>query len=355
MARRRLVLVVGGVALGCAAEQRPATRAIAIIPPENHPVTSPAKSESESEALAAELAKGARWGDSAPPSVLYTWTQPEQIAAIGKDQRLLIRSHSAEGVLSLFDTVLAADPSPLARLFQRRELSLRRFAWSNPWATLAGWKGESYGDRLVRVELKREALVLFYDPTRLEHWRVTDLAGLPVSPAMALAHPERIAAVYHVYPGKTSGANAAPFREFVLVNESMIARWEYATPSVHRDLADARALLDRVAAYVKHHPAALPPDPVAFWRHAPDHPSVAELYAANLAFPNDLYQLAPDRVASIAQHVDAALSENNGGALSVTPALRFADQGGGVAPPVQNAAPRTMCWTMPCPVKPGHP
>jgi len=356
MGRRLVVLVAGGVALGCAAEPPPVARAVTIAPPRKHPVASQANGETD--ALSVELARGARWGDSPPPRALYTWTRPEQIEALRRDQQLLIRSRSPEGVLSLFDTVLVADPSPLARLFKRRELSLRRFAWSNPWATLVGWKGESYGDQLVRVELKREALVLFYDPTSLRRWRATDLAGLPVSLATVLLHPERVAAVYHVYPGKQSGANAVPFREFVLVNESMIARWEYATPSVRHDLDQARALLGRVAAYVKHHPASLPRDPVAFWQHATERPTIAQLYAANLTFPNGLYELDAARVASLAQHVDAALSGNQGGALSVTPSIRFADQGRAAVPvpvPGPGNAPPRACWTMPCPRPARHP
>lgn len=349
---RLSVLVVGGVALGCAAEPHPAaTQPVVIAPP--HLAASPARSERAG--LSAELAAGARYGDSAPPRVLYTWTRPGQIDLVRKDRRLLIRSRSPEGVLSLFDTVLQADPSPLARLFKRRELSLRRFAWSNPWATLAGWHGESYGDQLVRVELKRDALVLFYDPTATEPWHVTDFAGLPVPQATALAHPERIAAVYHVYPGRKSGANSAPFREFVLVNESMIARWEYATLSVRRDLDKAGKLLLRVLAYARHHPVRQPPDPVAFWKHAPAKPTIAELYAANLAFPNSVYQLDPDRVAALARQIEATLGVNRGGALTVTPTLRFADQGRHVAAPsVQGGVRSPMCWTMPCPGRP-HP
>lgn len=354
MGRRMVVLVAGGIALGCAAERRPVAHVVAIAPPRTHPAQSPAKSEAEM--LVADLAQGARYGDSAPPRVLYTWTQPEQIAELQKDERLLTRKRSAEGLPSLFDTQIASDSSRLAQLLRRRELSLRRFAWSNPWATLAGWKGESYGDRLVRVELKRDALVLYHDPTATKPWRVTDLAGLPVSRARALAHPDRIAAVYHVYPGKKSGANAAPFREFVLVNESMIARWEVATPAVHRALDEARTLLGRVAAYATHHPATLPSDPVTLWRHAPDKPSIADLYVANLAFPNGLYRFDARRLASLARRLDTALSHNRGDALAVTPSIHFADQGKSIAPPpAQRAAPRRVCWTLPCPNPAGHP
>lgn len=351
MSRWSSLLCVGSAVLGCTAQPPPATHPVTVTPSQKQPAVS--LETSDIETLSAALAAGARYGDSPPPRVLYTWTRPDQIMTLRGNPRLLIRSRSVDGVLSLFDTVLATDPSPLARLLKRPGLSLRRYAWSNPWATLAGWEGESYGDQLVRVELKPEALVLYYDPTSPGRWRATNLRGGAVSAAMALANPQYVAAVYHVYPGNSSGGNTTPFREFVLVNESMIARWEYATPAVRDELAAARALLQRLTAYAEHHPAAPPADPVAFWRHAPDEPSTAELYAANLTFPNAVYQLDPGRVASLAERVDAALAANVMRGLSITPSARFdasePEPEPGAAPvPKYNTGPTHDCDTMPC-------
>ncbi len=330
MTRLRAVCLICAAAIGCAAptpERAAQAPTISVAPAAvSSAPAAPASVPPAIPQLLGQLAAGARYGDGAHPEVLYTWTHADQIETLRRDRRLLIRSRSPDGTPALFDTRVAAYPVGLASLLRRPELSLRRFAWSNPWATLAGWKGESYGDRLIRVELRPEALILCFDTTTSTAWRVVDLGGAPVLDAEALAHPERIGAVYHVWPGDPAGAgapNASPFREYVLVNESMVEQWQVATPTIASELREARALLERLESSR----AAMPPDVVALWRHKPAEPTLAELYAANLAFPNERYQLAPDRVAVLVALLGAAIDANRGAAISVTPLIRFADQG----------------------------
>src|SRR4029079_12685663 len=110
---------------------------------------------------------------------------------------LLSRTQSATKGLALFDRLLEARTDPASRLLRQPGLARRRFAWSNPWATLLGWgASERYGTELVRVTLRDQARIGIFDDSLATPWRFVETDNTPVPIEQALAAPERIAAVY---------------------------------------------------------------------------------------------------------------------------------------------------------------
>src|SRR6185436_1736329 len=69
-----------------------------------------------------------------------------------------------------------------------------RFSWTNPWATLLGWPGETYGTQLLEIELKPEAWIAVFNANGLV---VYDAEGALVAIETALANPEQIGAIYY--------------------------------------------------------------------------------------------------------------------------------------------------------------
>ena len=101
-----------------------------------------------------------------------------------------------------------------------------RFGWTAPWATVVGWRGETYGDVLITIKLAPEALIVRVRAST-DAMEVVDLEGRIVSLEAVLARPDRIAAVYFVQdlPQRGGGtwagtAARAAFREYVICNES---------------------------------------------------------------------------------------------------------------------------------------
>jgi len=249
--------------------------------------------------------------------VLYTWTTAKQLAALRQHRRLLTRTHSADGKRSAFDRRLGADPA--SELLRSAALRRRRFAWPSPWATLRGWDSEQYGAVLVRLELRADAVVGYFDGT----WRFADPEGQPLTTAAIVAAPERLAAIYHVAAPSGAGAEAL-FREFVLCNEAMIASWEVATPVVNERVTQDVALLEQLRAQMAQAAAPAPTaaptadsdaakakpaagESVAWghelqaqvWPAAKPDASLAQLYGGAVAFANSRYELTPSNADAI--------------------------------------------------------
>lgn len=186
--------------------------------------------------------------DEAPVRrVLYTWTTGAQIEELAKSELLLSRGESATYGPSGFDRVLAARPpsDALARLLRNEAYAKKRFAWPAPWATVSGLAGTPYGDRLVRIELGDDAIVLRHVLSS-GAWDGFDMRGARVDEATILAHPERLAAVYFVSNVSEPGRPA--YREYVLLNESQIASWSYGDGADEKLLVDAAAMIERLPA-----------------------------------------------------------------------------------------------------------
>ena len=113
---------------------------------------------------------------------LYTWTTTEQIDELRRTGILLSRSESPAHGTSYAEQVLdalARRGDPTALLVYPTGYAKARHAWASPWATRAGWPDEQYGDQLVRITLKREAIVLALS-TRTGAFTARDASGGPV-------------------------------------------------------------------------------------------------------------------------------------------------------------------------------
>jgi len=206
------------------------------------------------------LADQAVWVN-AKPRVFYSWTTDEQVAELRAGGPLFSRSESPGKGRGLAMTQLAAYGAKgsglvnqLATTLADRVFAKARFAWPNPWATLMGWPGETYGNQLLQVTLRPEAwIAFFYGSGSLV---VYDSNHQPVAIETAAASPERIGAIYFQsevdvdgnYTNCSEGTfsqGGVAFREFVLGNLQMVQSWSLATPEIAARLAADIAALRR--------------------------------------------------------------------------------------------------------------
>ncbi len=257
------------------------------------------------------LASEALSDDKFARRTLYTWTTTEQADALRASDQLLVREVSpvhGPAAVDIALSELAATGDPVAKLLYTTTYAKSRFAWHAPWATRLGWPGEHYGDELIRVTLKADAIILLLHRAHgvfVAH----DLEDRPIALADVLAHPERIAALYFVNDGV-----GAQFREFVLCNESMIESWEIGTDEIARELADEADLLEHLGQQIGDRTIGPTPD-----TPGGQFPPYQDDYTAALALISDpFYVMTRQRLAALA-HV-----------LRATP-RRFIARGGNCA------------------------
>src|SRR5690606_10063086 len=118
--------------------------------------------------------------------------------------------------------------------------------------------GETYGDKLIKIQLKPEAWVAVLSETG-GVWTVWDSVGNYIPPQEALAHPERIGAFYFSYSGGPPSSycgsfgpvGADPYQEFVLGNEEMVLRYETGTEAILSELNENKRLLSEYLQYAR--------------------------------------------------------------------------------------------------------
>jgi hypothetical protein len=288
------------------ARAEPAASAVPSPAPSAPPSATPSP-EATREEVRAFLARHAIDDDAPVRRILYTWTTGAQIDELAKSELLLSRSESATYGPSGFDRVLADRPpgDALARLLRNEAYAKKRFAWPAPWATVSGLAGTPYGDRLVRVELGDDAIVLRHVLSS-GAWDGFDMKGARVDEATILAHPERLAAVYFVSDVGEPGRPA--YREYVLLNESQIASWSYGDGADEKLLVDAAGMIERL-------PARAPGDVDAWTRALVTHwrggsgASAGDVYAAwssTLAFATPDHAPERTRLDAIVRRLRAA-------------------------------------------------
>ena len=209
--------------------------------------------------------------------VLYTWTTAAQVKELDKNPVLLSRTERPGVGRSFYQQVLELDALQTARpasvMLSGPAFAKLRFAWPHAWPTAIGPDGEAYGDQLVRVTLRSSAVFGRFDTQA--GWTFVDMENQSVAEAEALAHPERIAAVYFANRGNAvdaQGQTRAPYREYVLVNESQIEEWSLGTRAIQEELDGAADALRAV------------------WAACDDRTRLAELagfYESSLAFAAD--------------------------------------------------------------------
>lgn len=191
-----------------------------------------APAPTRSAALTSWLRDAAVTDDAFARRILYSWTPATTADRLRRDRVLFDDAKMPEGptayVQRLEHTAAREDASGLLAnvLLGHPDLARRRYAWVRPWATRMGIVRD-YGDQLVEVVLRPDAIVGKYDPSLSEPWEFRDLDERPVALARVLADPSRIGAILHVR------RDADPhFREYVLCNASAIESWSLATTSI---------------------------------------------------------------------------------------------------------------------------
>ena len=188
--------------------------------------------------------------------VFYSWTTDEQVAELRAGTELFSRSERpGQGRGMLFDSLAAyaesgdSDEAKLAGTLANELFAKARFAWPNPWATVLGFPGETYGNQLLKIELTAEAWIAYFDGLSLT---VFDAENNLVPMEIALSAPQRIGAIFHISQGEagssycgTFSRGGVGFREFALGNIATVARWSLATDEIaerlHRDIAELQA------------------------------------------------------------------------------------------------------------------
>ena len=195
-----------------------------------------------------------------PPAVVYTWTTAAQIDELRKTPKLLTRSVSKQHGPDYFQRVLhafAKGGDELAIILTDARFKKARFGWYRAWPTLLGYPKESYGEHLVRVTLRKEALFAELSRSTGALGLVT-LDGRAMSTSQARFSVDRIAGVIFtndVHAGQRAApvleASPSVYREIVLMNEAMIESWEIGTPAVKDEIHDGLKVARRLAEAAK--------------------------------------------------------------------------------------------------------
>jgi hypothetical protein len=214
----------------------------------------------------------------------------------------------------------AAAGDRLAALLRTSAFTRARHAWPAPFATLQGWPGETYGEELIRIDLKLDAWIAKLQ-TSTKSWEVVDLDHRPVPLDEVLKNPARLAAVYFVedmpLPARRGGTfrgrevGRPAYRDYVICNESMIERWSIGAPEIAREIAAEAEAIDAL----RRHLAVRNVDPESLdawnarvartiWPAGPDTGVAPRVvYEATLAFPNEHYQPEIAKLTVLADHL----------------------------------------------------
>jgi hypothetical protein len=204
------------------------------------PVSTLADSPQQSptfETLSANMALTIPTAGQPRPLVLYSWTTPEQAKAIRKGGPVLTRSKSPTKGYATFDQWLSlraavALPNGLEKILFAQGFARKRFAWPNALGAIRGLGDGSYGNVLLRIELRPEST--FITAANDVGFSASTAAGAELKGAL---ESSTIAAVQYV---------SATYREYIVLNESMIASVSIATPEIAQQLELEAALLTTI-------------------------------------------------------------------------------------------------------------
>lgn len=189
---------------------------------------------------------------------LYTWTTTEQIQLLRNNKKLLTKSQSEKYGKAIYDLMLeerSKAGDPIATFLLQDAFAKKRFSWPHPWATVRGYPNENYGDQLLRIRMKEEAIYGNFVTSRSDTtFHFYSSTGKQLDPDFVMLHPERLAVVYFVHAKKTKKKEAHyrgtysrhyniktietefPYREYVICNESMIEEWSYGTQMIKAEI-----------------------------------------------------------------------------------------------------------------------
>lgn len=262
--------------------------------------------------------------------VFFSWTTDEQAAELRAGTELFSRSErpgQGRGLLFVeLGTFAQASDTPAAKLADKllnETFAKARFAWTNPWATLLGFPGESYGNQLLRIELDDQAWIAKFERNQLS---VFDQDDQQVPVDIALATPERIGAIFYQSVGDPNSGSCGTFaqggvgfREFALGNIAMVKRWSLATREIgerlQSDIAELRAFEQLLACVGD--TSGWSSDVSCAWRYGFSGIGASANYDFSLALPSELYRPSAANLESLIAALEA--SQPTGEPLDVTP------------------------------------
>lgn len=172
-------------------------------------------------------------------STLYFWASAEQVAMLRRDRSLIDTLRKAK--LPLLGTVLKAAKDPtslqLLRVLNDNDQTFCGRVWSNPWGLFELPGNKSKARTLVKLTLRSDSYIGFFDARQRRPWRFVDLKGHDVAAGKVMAKPARIGAIYYLIDGET------PQRGYALSSEEAIASWSLETNEIRTSLSEASATL----------------------------------------------------------------------------------------------------------------
>jgi hypothetical protein len=199
-----------------------------------------------------------------------------------------------------------------------------------------GWKGENYGDQLLKITLKDSAIIVaffpyctMHDTISGKHFAYEDVNGKPLSEKYVLRHQGQIAAVY--FSGQKPGDKKVKrsvgvkgtgsystysfipnihYREYIVCNEEMIAHWEYGTDEVKNEIKKEISFLDKLKLFASNN--KLNEKNFYYnwncWEEINENAmTIQGCYDYTIALPNDFYLLAPQKLQAISSTMAKAL------------------------------------------------
>jgi len=274
-------------------------------------------------------------------NTFYTWTTKEQIDELRKQPTLLTRSQTKKGELSLFDLALrdtSFNKYPIAKVLSQDKFKNKRFGWTNAWAIAMGWQKEQYGDQLLKITLKDDAIIGSFNQNNKEHpFAFFDMQGDSLPIDFAIKNQDKIAVMYHIsnrkfkrtapkygkrYNSTTRHWNKfkfqevyAEFREYVIMNEAMIKSWSYGAQDISAELNSEIAILKSLSALMKGDgwkQRAYFADEVDMAWSVKEmgyvyRYSYSNMFRSATCIENDYYLLAPERINAIVERLQKNL------------------------------------------------
>lgn len=261
---------------------------------------------------------------------LYSWTTADQVAQLRQTKTLLVATGKTHGAPSPYSRLLGrlangtSSGRDVAKLLSDHPgLTKRRYAWPSPFATAVPLGERSYGHALVHIVLKDGSVLAKLDPLEKEPFTFVDLDNKFVSVTDVVQHPERIAAVFHVRRKPDGGPR---FREYIVCNEAMIARWSVGTPHERTIVDEESALITELlqtsllTSLGKND--AL--DANFAWSRSLDKPTLLDRWRAALAFDSPKYKPSTTTLGAISTSL--AAYEAAGDPLDHVPVVDFPDK-----------------------------
>lgn len=234
------------------------------------------------------------------PPRLLSFTTPEQAGALRAGEPLLSKITSDNGHRGyLFDVLArwAKTGDPVAAELGGQRFERGRFAW--PFLAGTRVSPERYGDVILDIELRPEALLVAFDARQPSTYRVFDQTGKVVPIQDAMARADQIGAFFF-YASDNTGTGSFSYRcagtlepglvyrEFYMGNPSMIARYSTGTQEILAHLDDEIADLRAIATSIDCPAGALGIhcDDVLYWWETRAPSSRLARVLASMAFAN---------------------------------------------------------------------